>query len=189
MINTLVFSLCLVVPILIWTKNPLIFRQRPFLFFGLHILLERKRMPPRKPAPGAIIFSNASGPICSFCKPRFFPTCKKNVHLLSTSRYLICLKYNRNFVCNLSENCRLQLCAFLKSHSQKKTYSFMFLRQILSSCNLKTSFAKLVKVLVLVLELFYGTRTRVRFSISVLVLEVFCGTRTRKLSTRLHHCN
>ena len=51
--------------------------------------------------------------------------------------------------------------------------------------NLKTSFAKLVKVLVL--ELFYGTRSRVHFSISVLVLEVFCGTSTRKLSTRLHH--
>ena len=33
---------------------------------------------------------------------------------------------------------------------------------------LKTSYAKLVKVLVL--ELFYGTRTRVHFSISVLVL-------------------
>ena len=67
----------------------------------------------------------------------------------------------------------------------------MFLRQILSCYDLKTSFAKLVKVLVLVLvlELFYGTRTRVHFSISVLVLvlEVFCGTRTRKLSTRLHH--
>ena len=64
----------------------------------------------------------------------------------------------------------------------------MFLRQILSCYNLKISFAKLVKVLVL--ELFYGTRTRVDFSISVLVLKVFCGThtRTRKLSTRLHHC-
>ena len=34
----------------------------------------------------------------------------------------------------------------------------MFLRQILSCYNLKTSFAKLVKVLVL--ELFYGTRTQ-----------------------------
>ena len=61
----------------------------------------------------------------------------------------------------------------------------MLLRQILSCYNLKISFSKLVKVLVL--ELFYGTRTRVHFSISVLVLEVFCGTRTRKLSTRLHH--
>ena len=60
----------------------------------------------------------------------------------------------------------------------------MFLGQILSCYNLKTSFAKLVKVLVL----FYGTRTQVHFSISVLVLEVFCGTHTRKLSTRLHHC-
>ena len=83
----------------------------------------------------------------------------------------------------------------------------MFLRQILSCDNLKKFFSKLVKVLVL--ELFYGTGTRVHFSISVLVLEVFCGTRTRvhfsiselvlelfcgtrtctrKLSTRLHHC-
>ena len=63
----------------------------------------------------------------------------------------------------------------------------MFLRQILSCYNLKSSFAKLVKVLVL--ELFYGTRTRIHFSISGLVpvLEVFCDTRTRKLSTRLHH--
>ena len=115
------------------------------------------------------------------------------MHLLSTSRYLICSKYNSNFACNLAENCRLQLCAFLTSHSQKKKYSFMFLRQILSCYNLKNFFSKLVKVLVLVLELFYSTRTRVHFSISVLVLvlEVFCGTRTRartrKLSTRLHH--
>ena len=65
----------------------------------------------------------------------------------------------------------------------------MFLRQILSCYNLKNFFSKLVKILVL--ELFYGTRTRVHFSISVLVLvlEVFRGTRTRtrKLSTRLHH--
>ena len=117
---------------------------------------------------------------------KVFSDAQKNVHLLSTSRYLICLKYNSNFACNLSENCRLQLCVFLTSHSQKKTYSFIFLRQILSCYNLKISFSKLVKVLVL--ELFYGTRTRVHFSISVLVLEVFCGTRTRKLSTRLHHC-
>ena len=54
----------------------------------------------------------------------------------------------------------------------------MFLRQILSCYNLK-NFAKLVKVLVL--ELFYGTRTGVHFSMLVLVLEVFCSTRTRKL--------
>ena len=40
MVNTSLFSLCLV-PILIWTKNSLIFRQRPF-FFGFHILLDRK---------------------------------------------------------------------------------------------------------------------------------------------------
>ena len=119
---------------------------------------------------------------------KVFSDVQKNVHLLSTSRYLICLKYSSNFACNLSENCRLQLCAFLTSHSQKKTYSFMFLRQILSCYNLKISFSKLVKVLVL--ELFYGTCTRVHFSISVLVLvlEVFCGTRTRKLSARLHYC-
>ena len=122
---------------------------------------------------------------------KVFSDAQKNVHLLSTSRYLICLKYNSNFACNLSENCRQQLCAFLTSHSQKKTYSFIFLRQILIRYNLKISFSKLVKVLVLVLELFYGTRTRVHFSISVLVLvlEVFCGTRTWKLSTRLHHWN
>ena len=119
---------------------------------------------------------------------KVFSDAQKNVHLLSTSRYLISLKYNSNFACNLSENCRLQLCAFLTSHSQKKTYSFIFLRQILIRYDLKISFSKLVKVLVLVLKLFYGTRTRVHFSISALVLEVFCGTRTRKLSTRLHHC-
>ena len=113
---------------------------------------------------------------------KVFSDVQKNVHLLSTSRYLICLKYNSNFACNLAENCRLQLCDFLTSHSQKKTYSFMFLRQILSCYNLKKIFSKFVKVLVL--ELFYGTRTRVHFSISVLVLEVFCGTHTRKLSTR-----
>ena len=65
----------------------------------------------------------------------------------------------------------------------------MFLRQILSCYSLKNFFSKLVKVLVLVLELFYGTRTRVHFSISVLVLEVFCGIRIRKLSTRLHRCS
>ena len=51
---------------------------------------------------------------------KVFSDAQKNVHLLSTSRYLICLKYNSNFACNLAENCRLQLCAFLTSHSQKK---------------------------------------------------------------------
>ena len=116
---------------------------------------------------------------------KVFSDKQKNVHLLSTSRYLVCLKYNSYFVCNLSENYCLQLSAFLTSHSQKKTHLFMLLRLILSCCNLKTSFAKLVKVLVLVLELFYSTRTRVHFTRS------FCGTRTRtrtrKLSTRLHH--
>ena len=117
---------------------------------------------------------------------KVFSDAQKNVHLLSTSRYLICLKYNSNFTCNLAKNCRLQLCAFLTFHSQKKMNWFIFLRQILSCYNLKMSFYKLVKVPVLVLELFYSTRTRVHFSISVLVLEVFCGTRTQKLSTRLH---
>ena len=90
MVNTLLFSLCLVVPILIWTENPLIFRRRPFFFglyilldrkpthfpaktffFGLHLFLVRKRVPPRNPAPGGTIFSNASGrkpnlPSCEF---------------------------------------------------------------------------------------------------------------------------
>ena len=51
---------------------------------------------------------------------KVFSDAQKNLHLLSTSRYLICLKYNSNFVCNLSENCRLQLCAFFTSHSQQK---------------------------------------------------------------------
>ena len=114
-----------------------------------------------------------------------FSEAQENVHLLSRTRYLICLKCNSNFVRNLSENCCLQWCAFLTYHTQKKTYSFMFLQQILSCYNSKTSFAKLVKVLVL--ELFYGTHTRVHFSISVLVLKVFCCPRTLKLSTRLHH--
>ena len=76
---------------------------------------------------------------------KVFSDAQESVHLLSTSRHLICLKYNSNFACNVAENCRLQLCAFLTSHSQKKTYSFTFLRQILSCYNLKTSFAKLVK--------------------------------------------
>ena len=67
----------------------------------------------------------------------------------------------------------------------KKTYSFMFLRQTLSCYNLKV--VLLLNLIVKVLVLFNGTRTRVHFSISVLVLEVFCGTRTRRLSTRLHH--
>ena len=74
---------------------------------------------------------------------KVFSDAQKNVHLLSTSTYLICLKYNSNFACNLAENCRLQLCAFLTSHSQKKTYSFMFLRQILSCYNLKIFFLNL----------------------------------------------
>ena len=51
---------------------------------------------------------------------KVFSDAQKNVHLLSTSRYLIFLKYNCNFACNLAENCRLQFCAFLTSHSQKK---------------------------------------------------------------------
>ena len=105
---------------------------------------------------------------------KVFSDAQKNVHLLSTSRYLICLKYNSNFACNLSENCRLQLCAFLTSHSQKKRIRECFCDKFLSYYNLRISFFKLIKVLVL--ELFYGTRTRVHFSISVLVLEVFFGT-------------
>ena len=119
---------------------------------------------------------------------KVFSDAQKNVHLLSTSKYLICLKYNSNFAYNLAENCRLQLCAFLTSHSQKKNvYVYVFATNF-ELLQLINFFSKLVKVLVL--ELFYGTRTRVHFSISVLVLvlEVFCGTRTRKLSTRLHHC-
>ena len=58
---------------------------------------------------------------------KVFSDAQKNVHLLSTSRYLNCLKYNSNFTCNLSENCRLQLCTFLTSHSQKKTYLFLYI--------------------------------------------------------------
>ena len=55
-----------------------------------------------------------------FLQAKVFSDTQKNVHLLSTSRYLICLKYNSNFACNLAENCCLQLSAFLTSHSQKK---------------------------------------------------------------------
>ena len=122
---------------------------------------------------------------------KVFSDAQKNVLLLSTSRYLICLKFNSNFACNLAENCCLQLCAFLTSHSQKKNVFVYVFATNFELLQLKNFFSKLVEVLVLVLELFYGTRTRVHFSISVLVLvlEVFCGirTRTRKLSTRLHH--
>ena len=118
---------------------------------------------------------------------KVFSDAQKNVHLLSTSRYLICLKYNCNFACNLAENCRLQLCAFLTSHSQKQNVFVYVFATSFELLQLKNFFSKLVKVPVLVLELFYGTCTRIHFSISVLVLEVFCGTRTRKLSTRLHH--
>ena len=46
---------------------------------------------------------------------KVFSDAQKNVHLLSTSRYLICLKHNSNFISNLSENYRLQWCAFLKA--------------------------------------------------------------------------
>ena len=42
-----------------WTENPFILLRRPF-FSGLHLFLVRKRVPPRNPAPGATIFSNAS---------------------------------------------------------------------------------------------------------------------------------
>ena len=41
MVTTVLFSLCLVVLILIWTKNQWSFRRRPF-FFGFHILLDQK---------------------------------------------------------------------------------------------------------------------------------------------------
>ena len=43
-VNTFLFSFCLV-PILIWTKYPLIFRQRSFFSGGLHLFLVRKRVP------------------------------------------------------------------------------------------------------------------------------------------------
>ena len=59
-VNTLLFSLYLAVPILIWTKSLLIFRRKPF-FFGFHLFLVRKKVPPRNPAPGATIFSITSG--------------------------------------------------------------------------------------------------------------------------------
>ena len=68
--------------------------------------------------------------------------------------------------------------------TEKNVFVYIFATNF-DPIRLKNFFSKLVKVLVL--ELFYGTRTRVHFSISALVLEVFCGTRTRKLSTRLHH--
>ena len=44
-----------------WTKNPLILRRRPFFFFFVrHLFLDRKRVPPRNPAQGATILSNAT---------------------------------------------------------------------------------------------------------------------------------
>ena len=68
--------------------KPLIFRRRPFFFFSLHILLDwkltyfaaetffglqlffvRKRVPPRNPAPGATILSNASACLKHFLIP------------------------------------------------------------------------------------------------------------------------
>ena len=66
MVNAFLFSLCLV-PILIWTENPLILQRRPFFFvclfvcFGLYLCLDRERVPPRNPAPGATILSTATG--------------------------------------------------------------------------------------------------------------------------------
>ena len=45
----ILFSLCLV-PILIWTKNPLIFGEDLF-FFGLHVFLDRNRVPPSLATP------------------------------------------------------------------------------------------------------------------------------------------
>ena len=99
---------------------------------------------------------------------KVFSDAQKNVHLLSMSRYLICLKYNCNFASNLSENCRLQFCAFLTSHSQKKTHSFMFLRQILSCYNFKI-FCLTCKST--------RTRTFLRYSYSSTFLNI--STRTR----------
>ena len=80
---------------------------------------------------------------------KVFSDAQKNVHLLSTSRYLICLKYNSNFACNLAENCRLQLCAFLTSHSQKKNGFVYVFATNFELLQLKIFFSKLVKVLVL----------------------------------------
>ena len=57
---------------------------------------------------------------------KVFSYAQENVHLLSTTRYLICLKYNSNFVCNLSENCRLQLCPFSTSTHRKKRIRICF---------------------------------------------------------------
>ena len=85
-------------------------------------------------------------------------------------RYQSCLKYNSNFACNLSENCLLQLCAFLTAHSQKKTYWFRFLPQILSCYNLKISFSKLVKVVVLVLEYIFQYQYSYSKFFAVLIL-------------------
>ena len=99
---------------------------------------------------------------------KVFSNAQKNVHLLSMSRYLICLKYNSNFASNLSENCRLQLCAFLTSHSQKKTHSFMFLRQILSCYNFVCLACKSTR-----------TRTFLRYSYSSTFFNISTRTRTR----------
>ena len=102
---------------------------------------------------------------------KVFSDAQKNVHLLSMSRYLICLKYNSNFASNLSENCRLQLCTFLTSHSQKKTHSFMFLRQILSCYNLKFLFCLTCKST--------RTRTFLRYSYSSTFFNISTRTRSR----------
>ena len=56
---TLLFSLCLVVLILIWTKNPLIFRRRLFSLVFTYFWYE-KGVPPQNPAPGATILINTS---------------------------------------------------------------------------------------------------------------------------------
>ena len=56
---------------------------------------------------------------------KVFSYAQENVHLLSTTN-LICLKYNSNFVSNLSENCRLQFCPFLTSQTPKKRIRICF---------------------------------------------------------------
>ena len=102
---------------------------------------------------------------------KVFSDAQKNMHLLSTSRYLICLKYNSNFVCNLSENCRLQLCAFLTSHSQKKTYSFIFFATNFELLQLKNFFFWTCK------STRTRTRTFLRYSYSSTFFNI--STRTR----------
>ena len=42
------------------TENQLVLQRRPFFFFGLRLYFGRYRVPPRNPAPGATILSDAS---------------------------------------------------------------------------------------------------------------------------------